>query len=213
MFSGNQGGGYGGGYGGYGDGGGYLGQFLGGMFGNSGNPYQQAGNAYQQWAQKGINAQNPFYQGGLGGMGAYQAALGRMQDPNAFVKGIMANYQQSPWAKFETQQGLNAGSNAASASGTLGSTPFSQSQQQFAQGVSSQDMQNYLNSVLGANQSYLNGEGNLAGMGANAANQMSGMYGQMGTNMGQAAYGQQAGQNQDWNNMIGGGIGLAGLFL
>jgi len=49
--------------------------------------------------------------------------------------------------------------------------------------------------------------------GQNAANSLSNMYNQMGQNMGQAAYGKQAGKQQDFWNTIGGGLGILGSFL
>ena len=51
-------------------------------------------------------------------------------------------------------------------------------------GISSQDQQNYLSNVLGVNQQYGAGLNNMMGYGANAANQISNMYGNMAQGMG-----------------------------
>lgn len=189
-----------------------LAQFLGGLFGNSGSPYGDAMDQYQKWANMAQGVQNPFLQAGTGAIGNYQNWLSGMQDPSKFMNNLMGQYQESPYAKYMQQQAIRSGQNAASASGMAGSTPFAQQLQQNASNISSQDMNNWLQNVLGVNSQYGQGEQNLMGLGANAANQLTNMYGNMGQQMGQAAYGQQAGNNQDMWNMIGGGLQLAGLF-
>lgn len=181
-----------------------LAALLSGIFGNSGSPYSAAMDQYKNFFNQGMGIQNPFYQAGLRGMGNYENWANRMSDPTSFINTIMKNYQQSPYAKYQQNQSIRAGQNAASASGMIGSTPFAQQLQQNAQNISSGDMQNWLQNVLGINTQYGNAEGNLMGMGANAANSMSNMISRFGEDMGEAAYGQRAGQNQDFNNIISG---------
>jgi|SRR5579863_188442 len=195
-------------YGGYNSG---LGQFLGGLFGNSGDPYKQAGNQYQNYLNQGIGAQNPFYQAGTGAIPGYQNWVNSMQDPSGFINKMMGQYQESPWAKYEQQQASRAGTNAASASGLAGSTPFAQQMAQTSAGISSQDMQNWLGNVLGTNAQYGQGLGNEVGWGQGAANQMSNMYGNAAPWMGGAAFGQSAGNQIDWGNMLGGALGMFGM--
>lgn len=195
--------------------GGGIGGFIGGLFGDSGKPYEDAMDQYREWAKKAENTQNPFLQAGTGAIGDFQKWLNGMQDPSGFINKLMGQYQESPWAKYMQQQGVRAGQNAASASGMIGSTPFAQQLQQNAENISSQDMQNWLGRVLGINTQYGGGLNNLMGYGANAANQLTNMFNQMGGRMGEAAYGQRAGEQQDRNNLWGGlfniGLGLAGL--
>ncbi len=184
--------------------GGGLSSFLGGMFGNSGGPYDDAMKAYQQWMNKAQGVQNPYLQAGNNAIGPYQQWLQRMQDPTKFMNDTMGQYQESPWAKFQQQQGMRAANNIGSATGMTGSTPMMQQAQQNAQNISSGDMQNWLSQVLGINNQYGQGEAGLMGMGQNAANAMSGMYQNMGQNAGQMAYGRGAAKNNDFWNMLGG---------
>lgn len=190
-----------------------LSGLLGGLFGDSGSPYDAAMDQYQQWANKAQGAQNPFLQAGTGAIGNYQNWLSGMQDPSKFMNNLMGQYQESPYAKYMQQQSMRAAQNMGSASGLTGSTPLQMQAQQNASNISSQDMQNWLGNVLGINTQYGQGQNNLMGMGANSANALTNMYGQMGQQMGQAAYGQQAGKNQDFMNMLSGGLELAGAFL
>lgn len=190
--------------------GGGLAGLLGGLFGNSGKPYEDAMKEYQKWAQQGIGAQNPFYNAGIGGMQNYEKWLNGMQDPSKFINGLMGQYQASPYSQFLQQQSMRAGQNAASAGGMMGSTPFAQQLQQNAGNIASGDMNQWLQNVLGVNAQYGAGEGNLMGVGQHAADVMSGMYGNMANAMGQGAYGQAAGNQQDMWNTIGGIAGIIG---
>lgn len=190
-----------------------AGQLLGGLFGDSGAPYGAAMGQYRDWANKAQEAQNPFYNAGTGAIPKYQNWLDRMQDPSGFINGIMGGYQQSPWANYMQQQSMRAGQNAASASGLMGSTPFAEQMQQNAANISSQDMQNWLQNVLGINSQYGRGEQGLMQGGQNAANALANMYGNFGQRMGEAAYGREAGGQQDMWNTLGGAASLAAMFL
>ncbi len=190
-----------------------LGGLLGGMFGNSGSPYGDAMSQYQKYMQQAQGVQNPFLQAGTGAIGNYQNWLQGMQDPTKFMNNMMGQYQESPFAKFQQQQGMRAANNMGSATGMTGSTPLMQQAQQNAQNISSGDMNNWLQNVLGINSQYGQGQQNLMNMGQGSANALSGMYGQMGQQMGEGAYGQRAGQNQDFWNMLGGGMGMLGSFF
>lgn len=190
-----------------------LGGMLGGMFGDSGKPYDAAMQQYQQWANKGQSTQQPYLNAGQGAIGDYQQWLQGQKDPSGFINNLMGQYQESPYAKYMQQQSMNAGQNAASASGLMGSTPMQQQMQQNAGNIASGDMNNWLQSVLGINTNYGQGQNNLMTGGQNAANKLTDMYSQMGQNMGQAAYGKEAGKQSDFWNTIGGGLGMIGSFL
>jgi hypothetical protein len=133
-----------------------------------------------------------------------------MSNPSGFINKLMGGYQESPFAKFQQQQGIRAAQNMGSASGLTGSTPLTQFAQQNAQNISSQDMNQWLQNVLGVNAQYGAGLGNLMSGGQGAANNISSLLSQLGVLMGQGAYGQRAGENQDRSNMIG---GLLKLFM
>lgn len=190
-----------------------AGEFLGGLFGDSGAPYEAAMDQYQQWANKAQGTQQPYLNAGQGAISDYQKWLQSQQDPSGFINHMMSRYQQSPYNTYLQQQSQNAGQNAASASGLMGSTPFLQQQQQNAANISQQGMNDWLKQVLGINTQYGQGQQNLMNSGQNAANSLTNMYNQMGQQMGQAAYGQNAGKQQDFWNTIGGGLGLIGSFL
>lgn len=196
-----------------------LAQFFGGMFGDSGSPFGDAMRQFKRYYGQAQGAQNPFYQAGLGGMGNFQDWLGKMKDPSQFMNNMMGQYQQSAGNKFLQDQAMRAGTNAASMGGLpggaggagIGSTPFVQQQQQNAANIGQQGMNDWLQNVLGVNSQYGAGQGALMQGGQHSADIMSQLAQMMGNNMGQGAYGQRAGQNQDFWNMISGGLHMFGL--
>jgi len=190
-----------------------MGGFLGGLFGDSGAPYDKAMDQYQKYGQMGADAQQPYAQAGQGAIGDYQNWLKKQQDPSGFINNMMGQYQESPYAKFMQQQSIRGGQNAASASGLMGSTPFAQQLQQNAGNIASGDMNQWLQNVLGVNTQYGQGQQNLMQGGQNAANSLTNLYSNMGNQMGEAAYGKQAGKDQDFWNMVGGGAQMAAMFL
>jgi hypothetical protein len=185
-----------------------LGGFLGGLFGHSDKPYDKAMEQYQKYMQMGQQTQQPYLNAGQDSIVNYQNWLQNQQNPSQFINNQMANYQESPWAQNMQQQSINSGQNAASASGLMGSTPLMQALQQNAGTIASQDQNNWLQNVLGINSQYGQGQNNLMTGGKNAANALAALYNQMGENMGQAAYGKEAGRNQDFWNTIGGGLNM-----
>lgn len=183
-----------------------LSSFLSGLFGNSGAPYDEAMQQYAKFQGNTERAQNPFINAGHSAIPMLQDWLKNMKDPSAFINNLMGGYSQSPQAKYLTQQANNAGVNAASAGGLIGSTPYLQQAQQNAGNIASQDMNSWLQNVLGINSEYGKGQQNLINTGSHAADSMTQFYNNLAQMMGDAAYGKEAGKQNDWSNMIGGGI-------
>lgn len=190
-----------------------AGGFLGGFFGDSGGGYDDAMKQYEEWANKAQGTQQPFLNAGVNGLNNYQEWLARQKDPSGFINNLVSQYKESPYAQFLQKQSLRTGQNAASASGLSGSTPLMQQLQQNAGNIASQDQNQWLQHVLGINTQYGQGQHNLVQGGQNAANALTNLYSQMGPQMGEAAYGKHAGDEQDFWNTLGGGLGLIGSFL
>lgn len=190
-----------------------LGGMLGGLFGDSGAPYDKAMDQYQQWNKKAEDAQNPFYNAGKNAIPDYQKWLQGQSDPSGFINNLMGQYKASPYSQYLQQQSQRAGQNAASASGLMGSTPMMEQMQQNSANIASGDMNQWLQNVLGINTQYGQGQQNMMNMGQNSANALTNMYGNMGRQMGDAAYGKEAGGQQDMWNTIGGAANLAMMFL
>lgn len=193
--------------------GGGLSSILSGLFNDSSKPYDAAMDQYKDFLNQGKDAQNPFYNAGTNAIGGYQDWLGKMKDPSEFINHIMGQYQESPYARYQQNQNNREATNLGSASGLTGSTPLQLQAQQNSQGISSQDMMGWLQKVLGVNTEYGEGQNNLMKGGQNSANSITDLLSKYGENMGKAAYGQEAGKNNDFGNLLGGIGSIASMFF
>jgi hypothetical protein len=185
-----------------------IGGILGGLFGHSESPYDKAMQQYKKFGQQAANQQKPFTQAGVAAIPQYQEWLQGQKNPTEFINNLMGNYQESPFANYLQSQSLRAGQNAASASGLTGSTPLYQQLEQNAGNIASQDMNKWLENVLGINTQYGQGQNNLIQGGQGSANALTQLYNQLGQQMGQGAFGSEAGRNQDFSNLLGGGLSI-----
>jgi len=190
-----------------------FGGILGGLFGNSDEPYEAAGEQYQKYGDLARQTQQPFFNAGTQAIPAFQNWLQSQSNPSQFINNLMGQYQQSPWAQYMQQQSMRAGQNYGSANGLSGSTPLMMQLQQNAGNISSEDMGKWLKNVLGINTQYGQGQQSLIQGGQSSANALTNMYGQMGENMANAEYGREAGREQDKGDIFGGLGSLLGFFL
>lgn len=171
------------------------------LFNNNKSPYGEGFDATKPYFDKSQSFQNPFVQQGQEASGNFNEWLSKMKDPQEFINHIMGGYQESPWAKNLQQSSVRAGQNAASANGTLGSTPFAQQLQQNATNISSQDQNNWLQNVVGANNQYGAGLNTQIDRGQHASDILSQLFQTQGNMAGGAAYGDQAWDNQNSDSM------------
>jgi len=111
----------------------------------------------------------PYQQAGVGALGEFnQAIQPQVNDPVGFINNIASQFKSSPGAQFQTQQGIAAANQGGVTSGSLGSGAQQKALSQFAQGVTSQDQQQFLQNVLGQHQQGLQGLQGLIGSGLSA---------------------------------------------
>lgn len=180
----------------------HLGGLLGGLFGNSGAPYGDAMKQFQKHFGDAQGYQKPFYEAGTNAIGNYQDWLKQMKDPSGFINQQMDKYQESPWSQNLQREAMRAGTNMGSATGMSGSTPLMQQMQQNAGNIASSGQNDWLSHVLGVNTQYGAGQQGMVNMGQNAANSMSTLSSRLAELMGQGAYGQRAGKNQDFMSIL-----------
>lgn len=190
---------------------GSLGSIFGGLFGDAGKPYQDASKELERYLPQAQSYQMPYMQAGQRAIPGFEQWLSGMKDPSGFINKQMGNYQESPFAHFQQEQGMRAAQNVGSASGLTGSTPLMQFAQENAQNISSRDMNQWLQNVLGVNSQYGQGMNNLINTGANSANSLTQlMQNYMGAQAG-LAYGQGNANNQQRGGLFSGIAGLFGL--
>ncbi|MDP4145633.1 MAG: hypothetical protein Q8936_14295 [Bacillota bacterium] len=188
-----------------------LSNLFGGLFSDASAPYKKATNEYEDYLNRAQQPQNPFFNAGKQALPQYQDWLKKMQNPSGFINNLMGQYQESPSAHFQQQQGIRAAQNLGSASGLTGSTPLQMQAQQNAQNISSGDMNQWLQNVLGINTQYGAGQQGLVNQGQSAANILSQLLSNAGGDLAGLAYGREQGKQQNQGNIISGLMGLFGL--
>jgi hypothetical protein len=195
-----------------------MGQDTGG-YDKARNSIQNGMQQQQQIANQAGQYFNPYMQAGQGALGAFQGALAQGQDPMALYNQMLSGYRESPEFNAQLQAGTNAANNAASASGMLGSGAEAQAAAGRAQDLRSQDVQNYLNSVMGLRNQYLQGQQSLVDTGMQGATGGANVLNNLGQDIGQGYTGianSYIGQAQQpgWGSQLLGAAGtLGGAFL
>lgn len=170
-----------------------------GLFGGLG---QAAGGAFGMFNQgkNPADSANEYLNKIPGSYGDLNDEYGKLMHGDVYDR-LAGGYKQSPGYKYQLDQAMAAGNNAAAAGGKLGTLGHQQLSEETAQGIASQDFDKYMQGQLG-----LYGQG--LGGSQDYANALSNMYGQQA----QYGYAGQAGKNQARGSNIGdifGGIGGA----
>lgn len=187
-----------------------LSDFIQGLFGNSGREFESGGREYEKYNRQAQDVQQPYNQAGTQAIPEYQSWLQGQKNPTDFINNMTKGYKESPWATRQKQVGMNALNNAGSATGLTGSTPLMDWQQQNAEGIASQDMNQWLSHVLGVNTQYGQGQNNLMTGGQNAANTLSTLREFLASAMGGTKFGETQGRQKDFGSLIEGLFGQGG---
>jgi hypothetical protein len=190
---------------------GSFGNIFNGLFGDSGKPYKDAQKQIERYFPQAQQYQQPFMQAGINAIPGMQNWLQSMQNPSQFINNQMGNYQESPFAHYQQQQGMRAAQNMGSASGMTGSTPLMQFAQQNAQDISGKDMNQWLQNVLGINTQYGQGMQNIMNMGQHSADSLTQLMSDYMNAQAQMAYGKGAAQQGQQGGLFSGIAGLFGL--
>ncbi len=163
---------------------------LGGLLGNS--AARRAGRAQQQGAQRADGFLNQAQQGFQPYTQFGQNALGRI---SAVEDGDYSAFENAPDFVFARDQGIRSLDRSAAARGGLFSGGADADRMQFASGLASQNLQNYLGRQMGQ-----------AGMGMQAQGSVANILGQranVATGAGQAAANTALQRGQNWMNTLG----------
>lgn len=181
-----------------------LGQAVGGLaglFGSHKDPAKEANKYLSQIPGAMSKYYQPYMQAGSQALGNVQGQYGQLtSDPGAMYNQFASGYQASPGYQYKLQQALGAGSNAAAAGGMLGTPEHQEKNMNIAQGITSQDFEEYMKHIMGLYGKGLEGQQGLetqgyqanTGYGENLGNVLGkqgeyAYYGQAGKNSGQAS--------------------------
>lgn len=153
----------------------------------------------------------PYINQGYESQGRANHQYNRMSgDPMSFLNEIINGYKPSEGYRFKEKKALEAARNSAAQGGFTG-TPQDQAQQsELATGLADQDVQQWLQNVLGVQGAGLSGQQHVADTGYHASQSLSDLLGN--------AYGAKAGLAQreleqsraNQSGMLGGLSGLIG---
>lgn len=131
-------------------------------------------------------------------------------DPQAFLQQIMAGYKPTEGYKFQSGQALKAANSAAAAGGYAG-TDYDQMQRtELANQFANQDMQQYIQNILGLQGAGLQGLQRQGDTGFQASSGAADYFGNYFGNRGQAESSGRRFQSQGIQNLLSGLISAGG---
>ena len=133
-----------------------------------------------------------------------------MNNPAAMQQMLGQGYQQSPGYQFQYDQAMNAANQAGAAGGMLGTNAHQQQAMGYANGLASQDYNNYVNRNQQLYGMGLQGNQGFYDTGFNASNQLAGGLGNAYGSAAQLSYANQASEDQMLGSILGAGIGAVG---
>lgn len=187
------------------------------LFGGHGKSPMDAANKYlSQIPGVGHQGYDPYINEGLDASdktkSKYEELLG---DPTAFINKLLEGYQPSEGYQFQKDQLTKDLSNTAAAGGIAGTPQDQFNQGEAIQKLLSGDMQQFLQNVLGAFNTGLQGEEGIAGRGFDASKSLTDLLGGALNQQGGLAFQNQQQKNQNKNdlwNMFGKALGAGGGF-
>lgn len=156
--------------------------------------YDEAAKKMEQYWKQAQQFQEPYRQAGVDQLPILTGAQSALLDPSKLLGEWMGTYEASPYAQKSISNATDAGMNAASSMGLIGSSPAITNIQNSAGDIMNKDRQQYLDDLM---NKYMTGIGvgqNIYGIGAQTAGNMGNQALNVGQNMGQAAYGSQNAQ-------------------
>lgn len=148
---------------------------------------------------------DPYVEQGQRVGGAYEGTAGEMaQNPQDYLNALMDSYQESPAFARQRDAALSAMSNSAAAGGMTGTPMDQQNSASLAASLASEDMQKWLDKVLGVQNTGMSAEQNIYNTGYNASSSAASDLSNLGGQQAQLAYQAQQAKNMQRANAMKG---------
>lgn len=135
---------------------------------------------------------NPYIEQGKTAGARTSTEYGKMlDDPTAFVNQIMQSYQPSKGYEFRENRLKQGAANNAAAGGFSGTQYDNEQQSELVNALLSEDMQQYLDNILGVHGTGLAGKENIAQRGFNASQSLADFLGSNATQQAGLAHNSQ----------------------
>jgi hypothetical protein len=149
---------------------------------------------YEPYINKGNEAYNTF-----------NPEINQMtSDPAAFLEKIMKGYEPSRGYQLQRDEALKAAGNSAAAGGMRGSSNDISNEARISDALQGEDMQKWIQNVLGIQKQGQTSEENLYNTGYNASNALSGDLSNVLGTQASLAFQGQANQNQSKGDLLSG---------
>jgi len=175
---------------------------------NPGRPYKDASKELQNYWQQALGIGSPFMDAAKGQLPILTGAENQLLNPVELLKKWTESYKTSPYALQEMDTAKNAGLDAASSMGLMGSSTALSNVQNSASQIMNKDRESFLNNLM---QKFMAGLGigqNIYGQGAKMAGKLAEGSLDVGGEMAKAKYGQDTAGANNLLNLLGiaGGI-------
>lgn len=185
--------------------------FLTNALGMGGNPANASRDYLSQISPMLHETYDPFIQRGEAAYpGLRDAYNPMMTNPTGYLDQLMKQYKPSQGYNLMRDEGLRAAGNTAAAGGMRGSLGDIQSQARLTDSLMGQDMQQWLNNVMGIQNTGLQGNQGFYNTGYNAASSLgSDLSNVLGTQA-QLEFQGAANQNQNKSDLLSALLGAGG---
>lgn len=172
------------------------------LFGGGANPMNDANQYLNQIPGIAHQGYDPYVNAGLDASGKTKSAYeDLMNDPTGFINKLMEGYKPSEGYQFQKGELTKELGNAAAAGGIAGTNFDQMNQAKGIQGLLSQDMQQFLQNVLGRYDKGLKGEEGIANRGYDASGKLTDALGGALNQQGGLAFQNAQQKNQNKNDM------------
>lgn len=182
--------------------GGGLGSLLGGGD-EQAHAYRKAQREMERKWREAQEFQRPYRDAGIGQLDTLKGAESNLLDPSKMLADWMGKYQQSPYAKKSFENAREAGLNAASSQGLLGSSAATQNIQNSSSDIMNADRNEFLQNLM---QKYMAGVGigqNIYNKGADVAGNLGNQAISVGGNTADMQYGASAAKSNYMKDLLG----------
>ena len=189
-----------------------LSNALKGIFGGGKNPADAAQPYLNQIPGVGHQYYDPYVSAGRDASSTTKSQYENLiNDPQGFLDKIMQGYNPSSGFQFKKDQLQKALGGSAAAGGYAGTTGDQYMQGEGVDNLLSEDMQQYLQNVLGLYNTGLSGEEGIAGRGYNASSSLADLLGGGLNQQANLAFQGQQQQNTNKNALMNSLMKLAGI--
>ncbi len=172
-----------------------------------------AGNSYLKQIPGQLHSiYDPYAQQGKDAYNQLNPQYTQMnQDPTGYLDKIMQQYRPSAGYQLKEQEGLQAAGNSAAAGGMRGSLQDIKNSSRLADSLMGEDMQQWLQNVMGIQGAGMQGQQHFYDTGYNAASNLGGDLSNVLGTQGQLAFQGQSQQNRGIQDLVSGLLGAGAM--